>query len=65
MVDYPLVAILEASYPSKMDPIKASPLVTSLEVGYPSVAVLEASCPSRTGLTGASPWEAIHQEAFP
>ena len=27
--------------------------------------VLRASCPSRTGLTGASPWEAIHQEAFP
>ena len=27
--------------------------------------VLKASCPSRSGLTVASPWEAIHQEAFP
>ena len=27
--------------------------------------VLKASCPSRSGLTMASPWEAIHQEAFP
>ena len=27
--------------------------------------VLKASCPSGSGLTVASPWEAIHQEAFP
>ena len=60
MASYPSVvgrleAFLQASFPSEMDPIKASPLVTNLEEGYPLVAILEASCPSRTGLTGAYP----------